>query len=63
MNFVFLISNNIEIQLSNFNISFGVRFENNLKNSVFNLVMLLVNTILVQSSNRSARVISIFRET
>ena len=49
---VILISNNIEIQLSYCSISFGVRFENNLKNSVFNFVVLLVKYYIFSSKER-----------
>ena len=44
-----LNSNNIEIQLSYFNISFGVSFNNKVKNSVFNFIVLLVKYYIFSS--------------
>ena len=44
-----LTSNNIEIELSYFNVSFGVKFKNKLKNSVFNFIVLLVRYYIFSS--------------
>ena len=44
-----LTSNNIDIQLSYFNIRFGVSFNNKLKLSVFNFIVLLVKYYILSS--------------
>ena len=41
--------NNIDIQLSYFNISFGVSFNNKVNNSVFNFIVLLVKYYIFSS--------------
>ena len=50
-----LTSNNIEIQLSYFNISFGVNCKNKPKNLVFNFIVLLVKYYIFSSKYKLQR--------
>ena len=50
-----LTSNNIEIQLSYFNVSFGVNCKNKPKNLVFNFIVLLVKYYIFSSKYKLQR--------
>ena len=58
-----LTSNNIEIELSYFNVSFGVSFKNKLKNSVFNFIVLLVRYYTEQKKKRNNYIPLNFEQT
>ena len=50
-----LTTNNIEIQLSYFNIKFGVNYKNQPKNLVFNFIVLLVKYYIFSSKYKLQR--------